>query len=201
MNRRSLLFLIVAGCMTCTGPAQDRSTPAEKPRKTLTFPTGAKASAGGTPAATPAAAPFASPAPRGAGATNPLGIDEPGQAAAAFFALLQKRQIDEAYAGLTKGSKIGERPEELAALKTKTNEAIEVFGAIQGYDLVESKPFGNYLLRRTYISLGRDFPLRWRFYFYRTENQWRLVDLRVDDRLTEMFSEPDEARTPETKAP
>jgi hypothetical protein len=84
----------------------------------------------------------------------------------------------------------------LKTLKAKTREAIEVFGAISGYELVDSKNVGTRLLRRTYLSLGRDFPLRWRFYFYKSENVWRLIDLRVDDRLAGMFDETDEPRTP-----
>ncbi len=160
----------------------------QKPeRKTLTFQPGAK---------TPDAAAEAAPAVLPATASDPKAfpIDPPGQAATLFFIQLEKRLIDEAYAGLMKGSKIAERPEELRALKTKTTEAIELFGPIAGYDLVESKQAGPHLLRRTYVSLGRDFPLRWRFYFYQTEGQWRVVDLRVDDRLGGIFDEAEEAR-------
>ena len=75
---------------------------------------------------------------------------------------------------------------------------MELFGSIRGYELIESKTVGSNLLRRTYISLGRDFPLRWRFYFYRASADWRLVDLRVDDRLSGIFEEPEE-RTGDTK--
>lgn len=184
--------------------AQSKATPKPaKERKSMIFQPGAK-----TPDATPAPAedvPVATPVPAPAApapVTAPqAGVDEPGQAAAAFFALLQKGQIDEAYLNLTRGSKIGERPEELQTLKSKTTEAIQVFGAIQGYELLETKAVGTNLMRRTYLSLGKDFPLRWRFYFYRTGGHWRLVDLRVDDRLGGMFDEQDEPRGPEQKAP
>lgn len=177
--------------------AQDKSTPkSAKERKTMTFQPGAKMPDGYTPP------PVATPIPSGtAAAPNVGGIDEPGKAAAEFFTLLQKGQIDEAYANLTKGSKIGERPEELQTLKSKTTEAIQVFGSILGYELLETKAVGTNLMRRTYLSLGKDFPLRWRFYFYQTGGQWRLVDLRVDDRLGGMFDEQEEARGPESKTP
>lgn len=118
--------------------------------------------------------------------------DAPAKMADEFFASLEKGQIDEAYANLTKGSKIIEKPEDLRVLKQKTKEAIEVFGAIHGYELVESKPVGTKLLRRTYLSLGAEYPLRWRFYFYLADKRWRLIDLRVDDRLAGMFDEPRE---------
>ena len=143
--------------------------------------------------------PSARSSARSAAATTPPAavraeseLDPPAQAAIAFFNSIQKNQIDEAYAILTKGSKIAERPDELRTLKAKTTEAVELFGSIRGYEMIESKTVGSNLLRRTYISLGRDFPLRWRFYFYRASADWRLVDLRVDDRLSGIFEEPEE---------
>lgn len=121
----------------------------------------------------------------------------PEEIARVFFAQLEKGDIDAAYGSLTRGSKIAERPEELRALKTKTKEAIEVFGTVRGYDLVERKLVGERLLRATYLSLGNEFPLRWRFYFYKAEDTWKLIDLRVDDKLTGIFEEPEEPKTAE----
>ncbi len=136
-----------------------------------------------------AAEPPPSPSPPTAGP-----ISDPGQMVAAFFSLLQKSSVDAAYASLTRGSKIAEKPEELKLLKAKTNEAIEVFGAIVGNDLVETKAVGARLLRTTYVSHGRTFPLRWRFYFYNPDGTWRLIDLRVDDKLTGIFDEAEERK-------
>jgi hypothetical protein len=126
-------------------------------------------------------------------------VAAPGQLAAQFFAALREGEIEQAYTTLTKGSKIGDRPEELRLLKQKTKEAIEVFGVISGYELVENKTVGTRLIRSTYVSLGKEFPLRWRFYFYKADSVWRLVDLRVDDKLTGIFEEAEEAKAPEVK--
>ncbi len=176
-------------------PVGRATPPAEKP-----------APAPSPPEAAPAAKAPEPPAPTEERPSNPKGSeevksgplptsagkDEPAVFAATFFAHLQKGHVDDAYTSLTKGSKIAERPDELKALKAKTNEAIQMFGIFQGYDLIESKSVGSHILRRTYLSLGKEFPLRWRFYFYKNENRWRLVDLRVDDRLTGIFDEADE---------
>jgi hypothetical protein len=179
----------------CLGAGEEQS---EKP-KTLIFPPGAKKPDTAGADAPPAAAAAAAVEPADAGVATPRLQDPPSQIAATFFGLLQKGELDPAYDSLTRGSKIAERPEELKTLKNKTREAIEVFGAVLGYELVESKPIGSRLLRRTYISLGKEFPLRWRLYFYKSENVWRLIDLRVDDRLTGMFDEQEEPRAPEAK--
>jgi len=189
-----LLFSTILLVGVAASSGQGRS-PSE--RKTMVFQPGAKTP--DAPAATPAPKVAPAPAAPATGTTIPAGLDEPGQAAAAFFGLLERGAIDDAYASLTKGSKIGENPDELRNLKAKTVEAIEVFGAIKGYELVETKKVGANLMRRTYLSLGKEFPLRWRFYFYRFEGVWKLVDLRVDDRLGGMFEEPEEAKTPEQK--
>lgn len=106
-----------------------------------------------------------------------------------FFFAIEKRQIDAAYEQLTKGTKIAERPEDIATLKAKTQQAVQMFGEIQGHEIVDVKNVRTHLLRVTYLSLGKDYPLRWRFYFYKGGDAWRLIDIRVDDRLADMFGE------------
>ena len=125
--------------------------------------------------------------------------DAPLKMISAFFTSLEKGELDDAYANLMRGSKIAERPEEIRQLKTKTKEAIGVFGGIEGFDHVETKDVSSRLLRCTYLSLGKEFPLRWRFYFYRANRIWRVIDLRVDDRLGSIFEEPPEPPVPEGK--
>jgi len=126
----------------------------------------------------------------------PSGI---AQMVAQFFVSLQKNDVDGAYANLTKGSKIAEKPQEIKQLKAKTTEAIDVFGAIFGYDLVDSKSVGSRLVRSTYASHGKIYPLRWRFYFYKPDDTWLLIDMRVDDKLSGMFDEPEDPKNTEAK--
>ena len=196
MNRRLLLILTLASVNVLALHAQEKPAapktekPAEKP-KVLIFHPGSKLPEGVTE---PGAA-------RGdvvqrAIHSNPM-MDGPAEIVSTFFASLKEAKIDEAYATLTKGSKIAEKPEELRQLKAKTREAVEVFGNINGFDFVESKAIGQRLVRATYVSLGRVFPLRWRFYFYKSEDVWRLIDMRVDDKLTGIFDEAEEAKPAE----
>jgi hypothetical protein len=193
-------FCVVACALIAVGVGVSRAQ--EKPRKKMTFYPGAPpaATGAGNVASGSATSGNAAPANATPGEAVPAvdfsGAEAPAQIAGNFFALLQRGDVEKSYAELTRGSKIAERPEDLKTLKAKTREAIEVFGAIFGYELVDSKNVGTRLLRRTYLSLGRDFPLRWRFYFYKSENTWRLIDLRVDDRLAGMFDETEEPRTP-----
>lgn len=178
MNIRHVFCLLILATLGAFAQAQEKTD-----RKSMTFQPGAKTPDGVTPA------------PRFENVSLDASADNaPVVFAKIFFGLLQKNDIDAAYEELTRGSKIAERPEELKALKAKTREAIDVFGPILGYELADSKEVGPRLTRRTYISIGRDFPLRWRFYFYKPDLAWKLIDLRVDDRLGGMFDEPEEPK-------
>ena len=188
MKFRFPILVLCALASQAAVRAQDKPKISNGP-KVLVFPPGTK-----QPQATAEASekPLASPA------GVPDGI---AQLVAVFFGSLEKMDVDQAYAILTKGSKIAEKPEELKQLKTKTQQAIELFGVIAGYDLVEAKSVGNRLVRATYASHGKVYPLRWRFYFYKPEDTWRLIDMRVDDKLSGMFDEPEEAKNPKTDLP
>ncbi len=203
MRLLHVVFLLV-GILGANAGAQ------EKPRKKMVFPPGAKtpeasSSQENVPTAKVVPAerePVRSGTPRPADtlpAVDMSAADAPDQMAQRFFSALQKADVDGAYDHLTRGSKIAERPEESKALRAKTREALDVFGVLIGYQMIESKNVGERLLRRTYVSLGKEFPLRWRFYFYKPELAWRLVDLRVDDRLSGIFEEPDDARPADAK--
>lgn len=106
-----------------------------------------------------------------------------------FFTLIENHQIELAYDRLAKGTKIAERTADVAALKSKTVQAVQLFGDVQGHEMVDVKSVGDHLQRVTFLSLGKEFPLRWRFYYYRSGEEWKLIDIRVDDRLADLFGE------------
>jgi len=191
MNRRIVTTFILVSATACVLHAQEKApaAPPEKPgekSKVLIFQPGEKLPNGVTEPGV-----IKGDVVQRATHANPM-LDGPAQIVSTFFAALKEGKIDEGYATLTKGSKIAEKPEELRQLKAKTREAIEVFGTINGFDFVESKAVGQRTVRATYISLGKVFPLRWRFYFYKPEDVWRLIDMRVDDKLTGIFDEVEE---------
>lgn len=121
-------------------------------------------------------------------------IATPDERIAAFFAALEKEKIEEAYDELVKDSMVGERKEDVASLKQRTQQALDGYGSISGYEVVEEKTVGSHLMRRTCLSLNSDLPLRWRFYFYESGGQWKLIDLRVDDALVELFEDSSKAK-------
>jgi hypothetical protein len=133
----------------------------------------------------PSTAPATAPTPSGKSAQN----IEPPVLLQHFFEALKADQLDAAYEGLAKNTIIAERAENLQQLKEKTRDAMDNFGPVTGYEVVETVELGKHLIRLTCLSLNEDLPLRWRFYFYRTAERWKIVDLRVDDGIVELFEE------------
>ncbi len=170
LMRLALLLLLTSAVVAFAQKSDDKER--------LIFQPGAK-----EPDAPP---PSASPPPRK--------LDAPAEKLDLFFLALQAGQVDAAYDALVADTIIAERKEDVTGLKQRTKEAIESYGAVSGYEIVDEKIVGSSLLRRTAISLNSDLPLRWRFYFYRSEGTWRLVDIRVDDALVELFEESGRAR-------
>jgi hypothetical protein len=165
------IFLLTLGFfITSTALAQQ----GQEPKRKLLFP---KATA--TPSATPSATTAAT-------ASSPA---EPTELLHRFFEALKADKLDAAYDGLVKNTLIAAKAENLQQLKKRTLDAIDNFGPVKGYEVVETVEIGSSLFRQTCISLNEDLPLRWRFYFYRSGNDWKIVDLRVDDGIVELFDD------------
>jgi len=136
----------------------------------------------------PAGQLHAQEAPATPDASSPAKM-EPRERIDRFFAALARDRVEEAYTGLVEGSILVEKPEDLENLKTRTQRALDAYGAMRSYEVLEERTVGTALKRFTCISLNEDLPLRWRFYFYLNPQGWKLVDLRVDDGLVELFEE------------
>jgi len=161
--RLALILLLAAAAV---GFAQQSDDPG---RKRLVFPAGSSE-------------PLATPTPAGK-------LPDAASVIDTFFNTMKAGRTEAAYDALVKDTVIGQRAEDVKGLKERTQQAIDNYGPIAGYETVEERAVGTCLLRRTCISLNSDLPLRWRFYFYKSNDVWRLVDLRVDDGLVELFNE------------
>lgn len=153
------------------------------PRKRMVFPAHSL-----EPAATPTPTPGLTAKPK---------PEDPGAVISAFFLALKSGQVDAAYEALVRGTIISERKENVGELKESTKKALDSYGPVGGYEVVDTLQVGSCLVRQTCISLNQDLPLRWRFYFYKSDGIWKIVDMRVDDGLVELFEEVSK-RKPQT---
>jgi hypothetical protein len=154
----------------------------------MVFPPGAKeplVSGGEDSSDTGEATPSNIPQPEESTGAAPT----PEQSIDLFFLALQADNIEGAYDNLVRDTIIADRREDIRGLKRRTLEALDSYGPVTGYEVIESRTVGGHLSRKTCLSLNTDLPLRWRFYFYRSGGTWRLVDLRVDDGLVELFED------------
>jgi hypothetical protein len=123
--------------------------------------------------------------------TAPRKVDKrtPEQVVTEFFTALQADQVDAAYESLSAGSMLATKGQESSDIRSRTQQALDAYGPFSGFELIKTEHVGAHLERRTYLFLGEVLPLRWRFYFYKGSGEWKLVDLRVDDALVELFDE------------
>jgi len=109
------------------------------------------------------------------------------QVCASFFNHLRDGKVSDAYALLLRGSKIGDKLEEVSKLQDRTHEMIQTYGQIRGYELVSTDFYGKSLCRVTYLTRSDNVPVRWRITFYRPADQWRVFNLQLDDAVMEFF--------------
>ena len=113
----------------------------------------------------------------------------PEEVVSDFFSALQKDNVDVAYEGLSAGTMLATKGEQSRELRARTQGAMDAYGPIKGFELVKTDRVGALLERRTYVLHGEVLPLRWKFYFYKGSGDWKLVDLRVDDALIDLFDD------------
>jgi hypothetical protein len=166
MKKTALFLLLIASTLHVGAQTSDS-------KKRLTFPSGANSAA---------------PTP------TPMSTLAPEEVLRLFFEDLKADKLDAAYQGLVKNTVLSERAGTTEQLKDKTREALDHFGPAKGYEIVENLQVGDSLFRYTCVSLNEDIPMRWRFYFYRSGTQWKVIDLRVDDGIADLFEEVSRSR-------
>lgn len=134
-------------------------------------------------------------------AAAPPPPEEIQKAITAFFNLLKQDKLDEAYDVILANTKIKGREDEVKGLKKQTREALTTYGPTLGFEVVETRRVGMSLLQVVCLSWSENFPLRWRFSYYRPGDRWRLLDIFVDDKVGELFdARPPRAAAPDSKA-
>lgn len=106
-----------------------------------------------------------------------------------FFDALKADRVDEAYETLNAEFAMAEHSEQARSMRRQTQKALDAYGPVLGYELVREEMLGTHLLRRTYVLAGEQLPLRWKFYFYKPIDRWKLIDLRIDDAIVEWYEE------------
>lgn len=113
----------------------------------------------------------------------------PDQIVDEFFDALKADKVDAAYDTLDSEFAMVDRGEQSKSMRAQTQKALDAYGPVLGAEMIREEKLGTHLLRRTYVLAGDQLPLRWKFYFYKPADRWKLIDLRIDDAIVEWFDE------------
>jgi hypothetical protein len=104
-----------------------------------------------------------------------------------FFKGLEAGDYPGAYEGFLGGTRLGAQKEKMSVFISKTEDAFGIYGKLNDYEIFDNYGVGSNVLVLTYLSRHQIQPLRWRFIFYRADNNWDLINMGFDDVLLEML--------------
>lgn len=104
-----------------------------------------------------------------------------------FFDQLKAGQVKPAYQELLKGSRIADQVEDVAKLQQRAQELVQGYGPVLGYEFVKAQMVGKGLCQMTYMTRSERAPVVWQITFYRPVETWRVFNVRMDDRVMDLF--------------
>ncbi|WP_246189453.1 hypothetical protein [Methylacidimicrobium cyclopophantes] len=105
-----------------------------------------------------------------------------------FFRDLLAGEIQRAFQELLVTSRLSSRHENVSVLMDKTAQAFTYYGKATAFEPYDTRAIGGRLYVVTYLLDLELQPLRWRFVYYRPEEAWKLIDIRVDDALEDLIN-------------
>lgn len=105
-----------------------------------------------------------------------------------FFRALVAGTPDLAFQRMLATSPLGNKKDQAIKRVETFNKAVDVYGAVKGYEFAGSDAGSESLLKVKYISLHEQFPLRWFFTFYKSPVRgWTIINMTFDDDVEYLF--------------
>mgnify|MGYP000100215924 CR=1 FL=1 len=99
-----------------------------------------------------------------------------------FFKLIIQARYEDAYRQLLQGSPLMRKEKEINRLIEQTEKATQIYGAMRGFEAVDSEVASNSMIKCRYLGLHTLYPMRWIFTFYNSpENGWVIINIKFDD--------------------
>ncbi|HOK13598.1 MAG TPA: hypothetical protein PLU67_04670 [Candidatus Kapabacteria bacterium] len=99
-----------------------------------------------------------------------------------FFKLIIQARYEEAYRQLLQGSPLMRKEKEINRLIEQTEKATQIYGAMRGFEAVDSEVASNSMIKCRYLGLHTLYPMRWIFTYYNSpENGWVIINIKFDD--------------------
>ena len=105
-----------------------------------------------------------------------------------FFTQIQAGKVEPALAELTGNSSLwASKATEKQAIVTQIQGAIQVYGAVRSYELVQSTALGTTAMKRYYLVRHEKMVTRWELEFVRIGAGWSLGNIGFDDQVRNWF--------------
>lgn len=105
-----------------------------------------------------------------------------------FFGRIVAGNPDLAFEKLLNSSPLGNKKDQSAKRVSTFNKAIEVYGAVRGYEFAGAENASESLVKARFITLHEQYPLRWFFTFYKSPvNGWIVINMAFDDDVEYLF--------------
>ncbi len=99
-----------------------------------------------------------------------------------FFESLMNESADKAYDKLLRGSPLIMNEDKVKNQVLQTLKAIDLYGAVKGYERSSIKFISPSYMKVTYLSLHSLNPLRWKFTFYKSPTVgWIVLNIKYTD--------------------
>ena len=100
-----------------------------------------------------------------------------------FLTSIIHGEVDKAYDELLTGTTLADRAKAIDQQKQQTSELFNTYGRLLDKELVKKQKYGKSLVRLVYIMKCEKMPLIWEFYYYKAEDQWKMISLKLRDDL------------------
>lgn len=108
-----------------------------------------------------------------------------------FFKDLIRSEVSKAYERLLENSPLLKKEQDLQNLVKQTTRSMEIYGAVKGFEGVDSEIVTESMVKMRYLGLHGKYPMRWIFTFYKSpELGWLLINIKFDD-MSEYFFQQD----------
>jgi len=99
-----------------------------------------------------------------------------------FFETLMDESADKAYDKLLRGSPLIMNEKKVKNQVVQTLKAIDLYGAVKGYERSNFEFISPSYMKVTYLSLHSLNPLRWKFTFYKSPTVgWIVLNIKYTD--------------------
>ncbi|GAB1430194.1 hypothetical protein MASR2M18_10270 [Ignavibacteria bacterium] len=105
-----------------------------------------------------------------------------------FFRRIIAGEPDIAFEKILTASPLGNKKAQSEKRLITFNKAIEVYGAVRGFEFTGSESASESLVKVRFITLHEQYPLRWFFTFYKSpSNGWIVINMAFDDDVEYLF--------------